>query len=192
MGRPKSVLPSLPVGIVARPRRQGGYLFYARVIDPIMRKHRKIPLGSDRKAAIAKFKTIVSVVVPRDKDKARKKNPWIATDIQRKTKANANRRGIAYHMTIEEIEALYARSGGRCELTNIAFTFERPDNQRIAPWAPSLDRIDSHGPYAVENVRLVCAAVNVAMNQFGEDVFEKILRCYALNLARKKQAALSP
>ena len=42
----------------------------------------------------------------------------------------------------------------------------------------SLDRIDSSKGYTVENCRLVCTAVNLAMNEWGEDVLERIALYY--------------
>lgn len=40
---------------------------------------------------------------------------------------------------------------------------------------PSIDRIDTTRGYTPDNVRLVCAAVNLALNQFGEGIFFRIV-----------------
>lgn len=37
------------------------------------------------------------------------------------------------------------------------------------PFAPSLDRISSHGGSTADNLRLVCIAVNLGMGQWGEE-----------------------
>ena len=42
------------------------------------------------------------------------------------------------------------------------------------PYAPSLDRVDAASGYTRDNVRLVCQAVNFALNAFGEDVLREI------------------
>jgi hypothetical protein len=39
------------------------------------------------------------------------------------------------------------------------------------PFAPSLDRINSHGGYTPDNVRLVFTAVNFGMGQWGEEIY---------------------
>lgn len=56
------------------------------------------------------------------------------------------------------------------------------------PFAPSLDRIDAASGYTRDNVRLVCQAVNFALNAFGEDVFREI----ALASARFDPAKVEP
>ena len=47
--------------------------------------------------------------------------------------------------------------------------------QARRPFAPSLDRIDSSGGYTRDNTRLVCQAVNFALNAFGEDIFREVV-----------------
>lgn len=77
-------------------------------------------------------------------------------------------------LTREEIGALVARAGGRCELTGIPFSDARPRGCRRAPFAPSIDRIDSRDGYTAANCRLVCFAANVALNQWGEGTLRQL------------------
>lgn len=77
----------------------------------------------------------------------------------------------------EQLQRAYARSHGRCELTGIKFSFS-PYGGKRAPFAPSFDRIDASKPYTPSNIRVVCFAVNVALNQWGEDVFRSICTSY--------------
>lgn len=44
------------------------------------------------------------------------------------------------------------------------------------PLAPSIDRIDSSLGYTRQNCRIVCAAVNYAMNVWGEDVLWRLFK----------------
>lgn len=70
---------------------------------------------------------------------------------------------------------LFEAQGARCALTGIPFDLRVVGvGQARRPFAPSLDRIDSSGGYTRDNTRLVCQAVNFALNAFGEDVFREI------------------
>ena len=70
-------------------------------------------------------------------------------------------------MTVTEFDWLVERAGGHCEVTGIPFNWEIPRGQRKRLWAPSVDRIDCTRGYLLSNCRLVCVAVNVALNEFG-------------------------
>lgn len=70
---------------------------------------------------------------------------------------------------------LWRRCGGRCELTGIEFDFEAAGGKhQRRPYAPSIDRRDNSLGYVPGNVRVVCVAVNIAMNQWGEDVLHRL------------------
>lgn len=78
-------------------------------------------------------------------------------------------------MSIEEYEAIWERSGGKCEISGIEFNNEKLSaSHSKRPWAPSLDRIDNTRGYEADNCRLVCTAVNLALNEFGEAGLRKI------------------
>jgi hypothetical protein len=71
--------------------------------------------------------------------------------------------------------ALFQAQGGRCALSGLPFDLRSVGRGKARrPFAPSLDRIDSTGGYTSDNVRLVCQAVNFALNAYGEDVFQAI------------------
>lgn len=79
-------------------------------------------------------------------------------------------------MSRDELEELWRRSGGRCELTGIEFNVDPHGNCVKRPWAPSIDRKDNAKGYEFENCRLVCTAVNLALNEFGDEVLMRIAR----------------
>ena len=70
---------------------------------------------------------------------------------------------------------LFEAQGARCALSGIGFDLRVVGTgQARRPFAPSLDRIDASAGYTRDNTRLVCQAVNFALNAFGEDVFREI------------------
>jgi hypothetical protein len=77
-------------------------------------------------------------------------------------------------MTAEEFIAMAERAGGKCEVTGIPFSTQKAPGQVKHMWAPSVDRIDCRGGYEASNCRLVCVAVNLALNEFGIDVLSRI------------------
>lgn len=64
----------------------------------------------------------------------------------------------------------------------------RTRKRHLNPFAPSLDRINCGGGYTKDNTRIVCVAVNVAINTFGDDVFFKMLEGYGKVQEKKFRA----
>ena len=90
-------------------------------------------------------------------------------------KKNAKRRGIGWDLSESDCEFLVKKSKGKCQVSGIAFDFRKGESSR-RPWSPSLDRIKSSKGYSAGNVRLVCVAVNYAMNEWGESVLRVLAR----------------
>jgi hypothetical protein len=126
-----------------------------------------IGLGDDLPAAIAEHGAILArlgyVGAP-----APLPLGYTAATLLRLVKRSARTRGIGNVLTLACIEAMARRARGRCEVSGMAFSTEKPEGQRIRLHAPSVDRIDSSKGYAPENCRLVCAGVNIALNSFGD------------------------
>lgn len=91
-----------------------------------------------------------------------------------------------------EFNEMVKRAGGRCELTGIPFSREIVSSvrSRETPWFPSVDRIDSAQGYTAVNTRLVCLAVNIALNVWGATIFDRIAHGYfATQYARAYERA---
>jgi hypothetical protein len=82
-----------------------------------------------------------------------------------------------YTLTKNDEAELIKRSGNKCELTGLNFSLFR-GNASKAPFAPSLDRINSSEGYTFRNVRLVCVAANFAMNEWGEPILKALAEGY--------------
>jgi len=93
-------------------------------------------------------------------------------------KNRALRDGICFDLTEDDLHRLIQRAGGCCELTGIPFTMSYTGGGSRRPFIPSIDRISCSQGYAFHNVRLVCLAMNVALSDFGEDVFARLAQGY--------------
>lgn len=76
---------------------------------------------------------------------------------------------------------LFIKQNNKCALTHIEFDLNLYKNKQENPFRPSMDRIDSSKGYTKDNIRLVCVAVNFALNEFGEETFKQICKSYLLN-----------
>lgn len=88
---------------------------------------------------------------------------------------------VPHTITPESLAALLKASGGRCVVSGVKFSAEGPGVSRTKPMQHSIDRRTPCAGYTQENIRIVCNAVNVAMSDWGEDVFAAIAKSYLIN-----------
>lgn len=116
-----------------------------------------VPLGNNREEAIAKAL-----------GKSDRRNEVEYRDtLYERIKKNSRHRNIPCHLTRKDIDVIFERSGGRCEVSGIPFEYNKTKGLRARPWIPSVDRVNTRGPYSLDNCRLVCAYINMALNEFG-------------------------
>lgn len=101
------------------------------------------------------------------------------------TRKNARIRGLEWAIDQQTVISLYVAQDGKCAVTGIEFKTTKLEGARRRPWYPSIDRIRASIGYTPDNVRLVCCSVNIAMNEWGEDV----LRTIAVALVAKPKLA---
>lgn len=102
------------------------------------------------------------------------KNSWL-NKTHRSILYRTRKRKRAACLTLQELKWLLERTDGKCRLTGIPFSWERPPGSNKAPpFIMSVDRIDSTKDYQVWNCRIVCLAVNLAMRDWGEAVLARI------------------
>lgn len=163
---------------------------YYYVVSNTGEKQKWIRLGKTRWAAARRYQEIVPQVKGTDYAKKRvyvesgEDSGPIPTrflrELLRNAKKNSSARGLILEITLPDLQDLASMSRGKCELTGIAFEYgvaeeaKNSNTRRKRLWAPSIDRKDSSLGYTKENIRLVCAAVNFARQEFGDDVLLKI------------------
>lgn len=91
-----------------------------------------------------------------------------ARKLAHQTKSNATRRKIEHSITAADIESLILKSKSRCSLTGVQFEFSDVVGGRRRPHYPSVDRINCDKGYTLDNIRIVTAFANLAMNEWGE------------------------
>lgn len=74
------------------------------------------------------------------------------------------RRNITVEVTLDDVMALYEKQGRKCAVTGFELTHEGSSN-----WDASIDRIDSDGSYTLDNIRLVCWAVNFMRGRMTDE-----------------------
>jgi hypothetical protein len=87
-----------------------------------------------------------------------------------------------YDLDIDFLMSLYNNQNGQCALTKLKMSFINDSQFRVDPFMISVDRINPSLGYIKSNVRLVCAIVNYALNEFGETIFGTMCKAYAQNL----------
>jgi hypothetical protein len=94
-----------------------------------------------------------------------------------RARSRARRTKRSFDLSEEFVEELYQGQKGRCAVTGVHFHLEPFADAFVKhPYAPSIDRQLSSGGYTRDNIRLVCAAVNFGMGQWGEEVFLALVR----------------
>lgn len=95
-------------------------------------------------------------------------------------KMRAEKKSLCFAISIDWLTARFEAQGGMCALTGIKLTFGHVQGKghRYSPFSPSLDRINPRLGYTTRNTRLVCTAVNLALNSFGEEILRQVCEGY--------------
>jgi hypothetical protein len=135
-----------------------------------------VKLGKDKEEALKFWAQIVYPKNPEDK-KIRQEmlTPirWIE-QLYSIAKSRAKNNNRDFTITLEDLKNIAKQCDNRCMLTGIDFDFAKTDDCFRRPFTPSIDRIDSNLGYTPDNIRLVCTAVNLALNDFGLEILLKI------------------
>lgn len=97
---------------------------------------------------------------------------WQAS--MQRIQATARSRGLVVAIDKDDLLGLFLKQEGRCALTGIEMDWQAKGGVgrgRRAMTAPSVDRIDSHGNYTLDNIQIIMNAVNVMKNDMSTDQF---------------------
>lgn len=98
----------------------------------------------------------------------------------RKVHVRGRNSGKGCTLTMEQLRDQVLASNGRCMITGLPFSSQKPEHAKAAPYGISIDRIDSREGYHADNIRVVCLAVNMAMREWGLDVLATIGKAFML------------
>lgn len=92
------------------------------------------------------------------------------SDVARHARGGAQRRGILFALTDDDVVGLYVEQKGRCALTGSVMQLKRGVGRRN-PLIAGIDRIDSRGNYTLDNVQMVCGLVNLMKGDLTVEQF---------------------
>jgi integrase len=150
-----------------------GRYYYVKTVDGKTAWH---GLSRDASEAFAQYE-----LVTRGELQLSPPGAWLEGEIiylWRRSRARATADNIYFGLTTEDVRAMGEAHNWRCALTGMRFSRDRTDPDQTRPFAPSIDRIDSEKGYTSANCRIVCVAVNIALNAWGEGIFRQIALAY--------------
>jgi len=106
--------------------------------------------------------------------------------MERQARLRAAKYGREFSLPKGWMKAQYESQGGKCAMTGKPMV---KDRDRHAPWAPSIDRLNSGKGYTPDNCRLIGYIVNCAKNQFTERELIDMCRAIVWKRGMGKEAA---
>lgn len=110
--------------------------------------------------------------------------PTWALKLYQSSQRRAEQRGILWTLKKSEFAEIATRAAGICEVSGIAMSLTVTGKK--GPYGPSIDRIVSTEGYTATNVRLVCVAINFALNSWGLAAFLPIAEALVLKHSHSK------
>ena len=104
-------------------------------------------------------------------------------DLLESARTRAKKNNLPIDIDLEFLLELYQQQNKQCVLTGIEFELKRTESKKTkyTPFGPSIDKIDHTKGYTKDNVRLVCVMVNLSLNTFGDECFDKMCEAYIKN-----------
>lgn len=98
-------------------------------------------------------------------------------------------KNLPFDLTTEFLADLAKEQNYRCALTGMKFKLQKNGPFRVDPYALTVDRIEPQKGYVQGNVRLICFAMNLALMNWGEDVFASFAIAFTQQHFKKRQAS---
>ena len=101
-------------------------------------------------------------------------------DIFSAAKSRSLKKKIPFDLTFEDVIKMYHEQDNKCALTGLALITneQREEGIHYYPFAPSIDKIDPSKGYVLGNIRIVAVITNLALNGFGDRIFDQMCRAY--------------
>lgn len=101
-------------------------------------------------------------------------------DLLESARERAKKRNLPIDIDLEFLIEMYEKQNKQCALTGIKFELKRTEGEKVkyTPFGPSIDKINHNQGYTKDNVRLVCVMVNLSLNTFGDECFDKMCEAY--------------
>lgn len=159
--------------IVERTDRVG----YLQITATINGQRYRIAAGTDLRQAKSRLQAFIYEMESGYRPGA-ESGSWeaIAKAVTLRQKYAAKDRSIPFEITSWQVYSMMREIGFKCSVSGIALSKRAKGEGEVDPWAPSIDRIDSRQGYLRDNVRIVCAAANYAMNRWGYDMLLRLSR----------------
>lgn len=87
-------------------------------------------------------------------------------------KTRASKKGFDCDITKEDIKTLMQTQEMKCAVTGVEMTLESNSRKKANAYKCSVDRIDSTKGYTLDNIQLVCWAVNQMKSDRTEEEFK--------------------
>jgi len=94
----------------------------------------------------------------------------------RACRKRAKIKGFSFDINIDLIYKKFCLLDGHCCVSGIKFSLDPIKGSSRRPFLPSIDRIQNSKGYTPDNVRIVCNAVNMAKNDWDDDVLIKVAK----------------
>lgn len=101
-------------------------------------------------------------------------------DLLESARHRAKKNNLPIDIDLEFLLELYEQQNKKCSLTGIEFELKRTEGEKVkyTPFGPSIDKIEHNKGYTKDNIRLVCVMVNLSLNTFGDECFDKMCEAY--------------
>lgn len=142
-------------------------------------EHKWKRLGKDIESAKQKLKELLAEPLKLSNISVvgveRSRLVMFSRDIYRSARSNALAKNVKWDLTEQHVLDMMVAANGYCQISGLPFTNEAHGKRGLRPWMPSIDRINATGCYETGNVRLICVVANIALSDFGDEVFKKLV-----------------
>ena len=102
---------------------------------------------------------------------------WRLSKLIAMAKNRAKEKKLPFNLSKQFMIDLWEKQKGTCPISHRSFDLESSGVfGQVNPNAPSIDRINPKLGYVEGNVRIVIYHVNVAISEFGLDIFQKLIK----------------